>query len=178
MTQTSTRLWDRNDGFIADRFIHAETLEAARDTEGVILPLDAFLALGEDALSGNRPLGVSIKAGEKIDPLLPHFDRLAAIALNYPAFNDGRSSSKAAVLRGRLAFAGELRAFGDVLIDQVPLLMRCGFDTLEISHPLTIARLEEGVSFDPGRYYQPGIGSLPEAGPATGGFAWRRIPAA
>jgi len=178
MTQTSTRLWKRNDGFVADRFAHGETLEAARDTEGVILPLEVFLASSEAALSGNRPVGVSLKAGEKIDPLLPHLDRLAVIALNYPAFNDGRSSSKAAILRGRHGFAGELRAFGDVLVDQVPFLLRCGYDTLEVSHPLTITRLEKGVSFDPGRYYQPGTGSLPATGPAAGRFAWRRVPAA
>lgn len=182
MTETPTRLWSRSAGFTEDRFVHAETVEAAEGGEGVILPLDAFLALGEDAAIGNRLLGVSVRAGEKIDPLLPHLERLAVIALDYPAFNDGRSSSKAAMLRGRHGYAGELRAFGDILIDQVPLLMRCGFDTLEVSHALTIARLEQGVSFDTGRYYQPGIGTLPATGPASGpaagGFAWRRIPAA
>jgi uncharacterized protein (DUF934 family) len=114
-----------------------------------------------------------VKPGEAIDALLPRLDRIASVALAFPAFSDGRSSSKAAVLRGRHRFAGELRAFGDILIDQVPFLLRCGFDTLEVSHPLTIRRLEEGVSFDPRLHYQPGIGSTP----ADGGFAWRRVSA-
>jgi uncharacterized protein (DUF934 family) len=173
MSDTNARLWSRRDGFVADRFVHGTTPDDAGNHVGVILPLDDFLALDPEALAG-RTIGVSVKPGQPIEPLLPHLGRIAVVALHYPAFNDGRSSSKAAVLRGRHGFAGELRAFGDILIDQVPLLLRCGFDTLEVTHPLTIRRLEEGVSFDPRLYYQPGIGSTP----ATGGFAWRRVPAA
>lgn len=173
MSDTSTRLWSR-DGFITDRFVHAGDLEAAGNHEGVILPLQTFLAIEPQALATAGGIGVSVNPGEAIEPLVPYLDRLAVVALAFPAFNDGRSSSKAAILRGRHRFAGELRAFGDILIDQVPFLLRCGFDTLEVSHAVTLKRLADGISFDTRLYYQPGAGSTP----ATGGFAWRRVPAA
>ena len=58
------------------------------------------------------------------------------IDLQFPKFTDGRSFSQARLLRGRLKFAGELRATGDVLIDQLVQMARCGFD---------VAVLREGV---------------------------------
>ena len=50
------------------------------------------------------------------------------IDLQFPKFTDGRAFSQARLLRGRLKFAGELRATGDVLIDQLVQMARCGFD--------------------------------------------------
>ena len=58
------------------------------------------------------------------------------IDLQFPKFTDGRAFSQARLLRGRLKFAGELRATGDVLIDQLGQMARCGFD---------VAVLREGV---------------------------------
>jgi uncharacterized protein (DUF934 family) len=50
-----------------------------------------------------------------------------AISLNFPKFTDGRAYSQAALLRGRLGAAGPLIATGDVLVDQVLQMARCGF---------------------------------------------------
>ena len=58
------------------------------------------------------------------------------IDLQFPKFTDGRAFSQARLLRGRLKFAGELRATGEVLIDQLVQMARCGFD---------VAVLREGV---------------------------------
>lgn len=58
------------------------------------------------------------------------------IDLQFPKFTDGRAFSQARLLRGRLKFAGELRATGEVLIDQLVQMARCGFD---------VAVLQEGV---------------------------------
>ena len=51
------------------------------------------------------------------------------IDLQFPKFTDGRAFSQARLLRGRLKFAGELRATGDVLIDQLVQMQRSGFDS-------------------------------------------------
>jgi uncharacterized protein (DUF934 family) len=51
--------------------------------------------------------------------------------LNFPKFSDGRAYSQARLLRGRLGYAGELRATGGVLQDQLPFMLRCGFDSFE-----------------------------------------------
>lgn len=53
----------------------------------------------------------------------------ALIAVHFPAFTDGRGYSTARLLRQRHGFAGELRATGDILRDQLYELARCGFDS-------------------------------------------------
>ena len=61
-------------------------------------------------------------------------DRLAGvnlIVLHFPKFSDGRAYSQARLLRGRLGYTGELRATGGVLQDQLPFMLRCGFDSFE-----------------------------------------------
>ncbi|PMR75615.1 DUF934 domain-containing protein [Billgrantia endophytica] len=54
------------------------------------------------------------------------------IAIDFPRFTDGRGYSLARLLRERHGFTGEIRAVGDVLVDQVFFLTRCGFDALSL----------------------------------------------
>jgi uncharacterized protein (DUF934 family) len=58
-----------------------------------------------------------------------HFARAKLIAIEFPAFTDGRGLSLAVLLRSRYGFAGELRAIGDVRADILHYLHRCGFDS-------------------------------------------------
>jgi len=53
------------------------------------------------------------------------------IVLNFPKFTDGRAYSQARLLRERLGYRGELRATGAVFLDQLPFMLRCGFDSFE-----------------------------------------------
>jgi uncharacterized protein (DUF934 family) len=53
------------------------------------------------------------------------------IVLNFPKFTDGRAYSQARLLRERLGYQGGLRATGAVFLDQLPFLLRCGFDSFE-----------------------------------------------
>ena len=64
-----------------------------------------------------------IEAGKKVWPL---------VAAHFPIFRDGRSFSTAALLRDRLNWQGEIRAIGDVLIDQLLQGARVGFDSFEL----------------------------------------------
>ena len=52
---------------------------------------------------------------------------VSAIALHFPKFTDGRAYTQAYLLRRRLRFTGELIATGDVLVDQIQHMQRCGF---------------------------------------------------
>ena len=70
------------------------------------------------------------------DPRLLDLAGVTRIDLHFPKFTDGRAYSQAFLLRRRLGFAGELRATGDVLIDQLVQMQRSGF---------TVAVLKEGV---------------------------------
>lgn len=68
------------------------------------------------------------------DDALQLGDRVAAarlVVLNFPKFTDGRAYSQARLLRERLGYKGGLRATGAVLRDQLPFLLRCGFDSFE-----------------------------------------------
>lgn len=174
MTETADtpRLWTR-DGFREDAWRHAESLDAAGN-EAVILPLAALRALDEsarNAMAGR--LGVLLAPGEPLDALAPFLDELALVALAFPAFNDGRSFSKAELLRRRHGYAGPVRAVGDILIDQIPHMLRTGFTEFEVKNPTALKRLDEGRVGGLPLHYQP------TAKPAerAGGYSWRRRPA-
>lgn len=61
-----------------------------------------------------------------------------AIAVDFPAFTDGRGYSLARLLRERYGYTGEIRAVGDVLVDQLDYMRRCGFTAMALrddQHP-------------------------------------------
>lgn len=62
------------------------------------------------------------------DPRALSLDGVTRIDLHFPSFTDGRAHSQAYLLRRRLGYQGEIRATGDVLVDQLLLLLRNGFD--------------------------------------------------
>ena len=70
------------------------------------------------------------------DPRALDLAGVTRIDLHFPKFTDGRAYSQAFLLRRRLGFTGEIRATGDLLIDQLVHMARCGFD---------VAVLKEGV---------------------------------
>lgn len=77
-----------------------------------------------------------ITLANDVDPRTLDLSGVTRIDLQFPKFTDGRAYSQAFLLRRRLRFAGELRATGDVLIDQLVQMQRTGFD---------VAVLKDGV---------------------------------
>jgi uncharacterized protein (DUF934 family) len=76
----------------------------------------------------SRPEGVNVvELANDADPRELTLEGVQRIDLHFPSFTDGRAHSQAHLLRRRLGFAGEIRATGDVLVDQIPLLARNGF---------------------------------------------------
>ena len=61
------------------------------------------------------------------DALALPLDGVERVDLHFPNFTDGRAFSQAFLLRRRLGFTGEIRATGDVLIDQLAQMQRTGF---------------------------------------------------
>ena len=163
-----TKIWNEA-GFVADDPWIVETEEtAAGSNEKAILGLDAFLArVAETEETG---LGVLIQPADDVRRLEGHLDRLALVALSFPAFSDGRAFSHASLLRTRLGFAGEVRAVGDVLIDQVPLMLRCGIDSFAVTNPTALKRLAENRLPGIANHYQPTARSSADAG----SYSWRR----
>ena len=69
-----------------------------------------------------------IELGNDADPRTLTLAGVNRINLHFPKFTDGRAYSQAFLLRRRLGFKGEIRATGDVLIDQLVQMQRSGFD--------------------------------------------------
>lgn len=106
--------------------------------DGAPVTLDAFL-------EGSNTAAVRIEPGEDARLLVPHLDRLALIEVAFPSFMDGRGYSSARVLR-EAGFTGELRAEGDVLLDQIRHMVRCGFDSFAPQKPIDRAAAEEAIA--------------------------------
>ena len=85
---------------------------------------------------------VRIEPGEDARDLIPHLDRLSLIEVGFPEFRDGRGYSAARILR-EAGYKGELRAEGDVLVDQINYMRRCGFDSFAPAAPLDEAVVEQ-----------------------------------
>lgn len=78
------------------------------------------------------PVGVIVPNTADVTDLQPDLPRLQLLQLQFPKWTDGRAYSQARLLRSRLLYAGELRAAGEVLVDMMPLLQRCGFDSAQL----------------------------------------------
>lgn len=170
----TTRLWTQ-DGFREDEWQHAESVEALAGNSRIILPLAAFLALdGAAREAAEGRIGVHVLPAEALDALVPHLAALPLVSLAFPAFNDGRSYSKAELLRGRHGYGGIVRASGDVLLDQIPLMIRTGFSEFEVRNETALRRLEEGRVGGIPFHYQPAA----KAGEKSAAYSWRRRPAA
>jgi uncharacterized protein (DUF934 family) len=107
--------------------------DAAIPAEGAVLVSAArFLEQAEALSQRSSPTGVIWPNNRAIDELVPYLGRLAAVALVFPNFRDGRAYSQARLLRERHLYRGELRATGQVLRDQFVFMLRAGFDTFEV----------------------------------------------
>ena len=78
-----------------------------------------------------RDLGVRLRADQSPALIAAHLPHIALVALEFPAFKDGRAFTYARLLRERYGFSGEVRAVGNVLRDQFQFMVRCGFDAVE-----------------------------------------------
>lgn len=163
------KIWNEA-GFVTDDPWLVETEETkAGSNEKVLLSLDDFLErVAETAETG---LGVLIQPADDIRRLEGRLDRLALVALAFPAFSDGRSFSHAALLRSRLGYAGEVRAVGDVLIDQIPHMLRCGIDSFAVTNATALKRLAERRLPGIDVHYQPAA----QPSVAAGSYSWRRL---
>ncbi len=112
-----------------------------RDTpayEGPVVALADYSAHSNTA-------AVRLDVGEDARALLPHLAGLRLIEVTFPKYRDGRGYSSARILREG-GFTGELRAAGDVLLDQIVFLRRVGFDSFAPAQPLDLAAVDVALN--------------------------------
>lgn len=112
-----------------------------RDDEALEQPavtLDAFL-------EQSNATAVRLEPDEDARLLISHLGRLALVEIAFPKFRDGRGYSSARVLR-EAGYSGELRAQGDILVDQIAFMRRCGFDSFAPETPLNDAVVADSLA--------------------------------
>jgi uncharacterized protein (DUF934 family) len=122
---------------IRNRQIVTDTWQTVGDDEPlpdapVIVSFARWQAERDSLAAHDWPVGVRFKNDADLAALVPELPALALIALEFPAFKDGRALTQARLLRERYGFRGELRAVGDVLRDQLFFMERSGFDAFEL----------------------------------------------
>lgn len=115
--------------------------------------LDAFL---------DQPNAVSVRieGGDDVRRLGPALDRLRLVEIDFPRFRDGRGYSSARILR-EMGYKGELKAVGDVLIDQLLFMRRCGFDSFAPDQPIDLAIALRALNQYDFVYQQAADGRMP-----------------
>ena len=96
--------------------------------------------------------GVLVLAND-VDAMATSLEGITRIDLPFPKFTDGRAYSLAFVLRRRRGFAGEIRATGDVLIDQLEQMQRMGFTSAVLRADQDPAHAQRQLARYP-RHYQ------------------------
>ncbi|MDP2986254.1 DUF934 domain-containing protein, partial [Hydrogenophaga sp.] len=86
------------------------------------------------------------------DPRDADLSGITVIELNFPKFSDGRAFSQAFLLRRRLGFTGQIRATGDVLIDQLVQMQRSGFTQAVLRADQNLAHGQALVAHYPAFY--------------------------
>ena len=115
--------------------------------------LDAFLDQSNAA-------SVRVEAGDDVRRLAPHLDRIRLVEVDFPKFRDGRGFSSARILR-EMGYTGEIKATGDVLVDLIYFMRRCGFDSFAPDAPMDPADVEAALNRYPHVYQHAADAAVP-----------------
>lgn len=113
-----------------------ETSNLSDIADHSIIPVKFWLAHQEVLAPRSQNLGIWLDSDENPDSfeLSSAALTLPIIAINFPAFTDGRGYSYARRLKEHYKFVGEIRAIGNVLVDQLYYMSRCGFDSFALQN--------------------------------------------
>ena len=110
-----------------------------------IVPLQVWLAQ-KTSLAARKDIAVWLASDERPEQLKEDIAALPLVAVDFPAFSDGRGYSIAFNLRTRLGYDGEIRAIGDVLRDQLFYMQRVGFDAFATREDRSIEDALKGLT--------------------------------
>ena len=114
---------------------------------------DRLIKILQAGEAENEP-GVNVLVvGNDADVAELSLDGVDRVELNFPKFSDGRAYSQAYLLRRRRKFTGDIRATGDVLIDQLVQMQRTGFSSAVLKEGKDVADAQRQFDRYP-EYYQ------------------------
>ena len=144
----------RDEELVEDDFRSLGDDEPLPESGALLVSLERWRADREALLGRTDPVGVKLRSDEPPEHIAGDLDRIALVALEFPAFRDGRAYSYARILREHLGFAGELRAVGDVLMEQLHFMLRTGFNAFEIDSEDPLGQFRTAKA-DFSIWYQP-----------------------
>jgi uncharacterized protein (DUF934 family) len=97
----------------------------------IIVPLSMWTTQ-RDLLNNRQDIAIWLDSDEMPESIASELQVFQFIALNFPSYRDGRAYSSASILRGKLGYEGEIHAIGDVRLDQLEEMARCGFDFMHL----------------------------------------------
>lgn len=123
-----------------DRFVRLGDEDPVADGARVLVTLARWQREAEAISESAAAVGVMVPNTADMLTLGRSLQYLPLVALEFPAFADGRAYSQARLLRDRFGFAGQLRATGAAVVrDQIVALHRCGFNAFELREDQDLA---------------------------------------
>ena len=142
----------KNHNFVEDTWVYYEPdLSPSEHVKGVIFSLQNFTACSHH-VPADLKLGIKLENHDSVRSIAEHINILSLISLEFPAFSDGRAYSQAQSLRQHLGYDGELRATGNVLIDQYSFMLQCGFDCFEVPNNTDLEQWKTAARIIPATY--------------------------
>ena len=129
-------------GVLENSWTLVEEVQAELPSGNILVPAPYWLA-NKEALTQRGNVGIWLSSDIELAPFLSLITDLPVIAINFPAFANGRGYSLARLVKERTEFKGELRAIGDVLLDQIYFMKRCGFDSFLLKDGLSAEKALE-----------------------------------
>ena len=119
-----------------------------------------------DSFAATEAEAQRLSLANDADPRDADLNGITAIELNFPKFSDGRAFSQAFLLSRRLGFTGQIRATGDVLIDQLVQMQRSGFTQAVLRADQNLAHGQALLAHYPAFYQGDAVHTAPHFAPA------------
>jgi uncharacterized protein (DUF934 family) len=152
----------KNGELFTSSFVDASGAEAVPASGPVVVSLDQWKVQRDDLLKRGTPLGIRLHSDQAPELIAADLQHFAVVALEFPKFRDGRAYSYARLLRERYGFKGELRAVGEVLLEQLFFMLRTGFDVFDIQSADPLEDYRTALA-DFSVWYQPTADGRPTA---------------
>jgi len=144
----------KDGSLVEDFYTDVSAVEAPDFSGAVIVSLQQWRDHKDTLSDRSEALGIVLASDQKPELIKDDLARFSVIALEFPTFRDGRAYSYARLLRDRYGYSGELRATGEVLLEQLHYMQRVGFNSFAIRSDDAL-RDWEIASADLSVWYQP-----------------------
>lgn len=122
--------------------------------------MDRKIAVLSPAEHEAQPAARVLRLANDADPLAVSLEGIDRVELEFPKFTDGRAYTQAWLIRRRRRFAGDIRAVGDVLVDQLVAMQRTGFSSAVLKDGKDVADVPRQFERF-ARFYQGDIAARP-----------------